>query len=239
MLCCHVTFIGDPSCGFYLTTSMSARYPLASFDAVRDGCSWVYDFHNTSTISFDGVTPNGTNDPCETAHWDFGDGTTSDQYNPRHEFPGPGSYTVTLVSGLSHDECLDTSTMVIDLLGNYPVIHGDFDICGGQGTTLSATGGHHYVWLENGTQISTESSVFVRPEATTTYTLQSFGADSCEWLRYFPLLNQLLRLKSVKVSLILKMDSTCLRRCWREHSPRVVWFRTNMAATVRLILRLL
>lgn len=180
MLCCHVTFIGDPSCGFYLTTSMSARYPLASFDAVRDGCSWAYDFHNTSTISFDGVTPNGTNDPCETAHWDFGDGTTSDQYNPRHEFPGPGSYTVTLVAGLSHDECLDTTTMVIDLLGNYPVIHGDFDICGGQGTTLSATGGNHYVWLENGTQISTENSVFVRPEATTTYTLQSFGADSCE-----------------------------------------------------------
>jgi gliding motility-associated-like protein len=87
---------------------------------------------------------------------------------------------VTLVSGIANDECQDTARFTIDLLGNYPAITGDFDICGGEGTTLHATGGNSYLWLENGNEISANNSVYVTPTTTTTYTLVSIAADGCE-----------------------------------------------------------
>ncbi len=176
---CHVSFVGNPNCGFDLTTSLSARYPLASFEQERDGCTNIYHFTNTSTISFDGVTPSGTGEDCETAHWDFGDGGTSDDYNPDHEFPGPGTYTVTLISGISNDACQDTIVGVVDLLLNAPTIEGNFEICKGQETTLSANGGNTYEWLEDSVVIGTDANIRVSPEVTTTYTLNSIGSDSC------------------------------------------------------------
>lgn len=180
ILCCHVTFVGNPNCGFDLTTTMTSRYPLASFAPERDSCSWRFNMNNTSTISADGVNPIGTNEPCETAHWDFGDGTTSDEYNPVHEFPGPGNYVVTMISGISNDECQDTTTYTIDLLGNYPVITGDTSLCLGEGTTLSATGGNTYHWSANGEDLGDDDHIYVEPETTTTYELNSFAADGCE-----------------------------------------------------------
>ena len=136
--------------------------------------------NNTSSVSADGVNPLVPHEGCETAHWDFGDGSTSNEYSPTHEFPGPGTYVVTLISGIANDECQDTARFTIDLLGNYPAITGDFDICGGDGTTLHATGGSSYVWLENGTEIGTQNSIYVTPTTTTTYTLTSIAADGCE-----------------------------------------------------------
>lgn len=44
------------------------------------------------TVTF---TDLSTNNPS-TWHWDFGDGTTSDEQHPVHTFAGPGTYTVTL-----------------------------------------------------------------------------------------------------------------------------------------------
>ncbi|MBO4645120.1 MAG: gliding motility-associated C-terminal domain-containing protein [Bacteroidales bacterium] len=180
---CHVSFIGNPSCGFDLMTSLTARYPLASFAPERDGCTWSFMMNNNSAVSDDGETPNDFFEPCESAHWDFGDGTTSDEYNPSHEFPGPGTYVITLISGLSQDACLDTTTFTVDLMGNYPVITGNpyYDaICKGDGTTLIASGGNTYRWYVGNELISENASVYVEPEQTTTYTLVSVGADNCE-----------------------------------------------------------
>ena len=179
VLCCWVSFVGDASCGFQLTTSLTARYPLANFDMERDSCSWSYNFTNTSAVSFDGLTPNGFNEPCETAHWDFGDGTTSDQYNPTHDFPGPGTYIVTMVAGLSNDECLDTISYTIDLLSNMPVISGGFDLCEGEFTTLSASGGNTYTWMLGTDTIGTSPTLYIEPDSTTTYLLLSYAADGC------------------------------------------------------------
>lgn len=179
VLCCQVSSLNNSNCYFVLRTSLAPRYPLSIFNAERDGCTWNYSFDNQSTISADGVTPTGTNEPCETAHWDFGDGTTSDEYNPVHEYPGPGNYTVTLVSGISQDACQDTATFQIDLLANLPQISGEFEICNGNGTTLSATGGNTYTWLQGTDSIGVGETIFVDPEVTTTYTLNSFAADGC------------------------------------------------------------
>ncbi len=176
---CHVTFTGNSSCGFDLTTSLSSRYPLASCEPVRDSCTWSFDMHNTSTISFDGVNPSGTNEDCETAHWDFGDGTTSDEYNPTHEFPGPGTYNVTLIAGISEDACQDTVHVTIDLLANNPVITAPESVCQGDGATLTASGGNNYVWTVGGQTVSEEESFYLEPDSTATYTLESYSADGC------------------------------------------------------------
>lgn len=43
-------------------------------------------------------------------HWDFGDGSTSDDYEPAHEYAADGVFDVTLVAANSFD-CRDTSTV--------------------------------------------------------------------------------------------------------------------------------
>jgi PKD repeat protein len=45
-----------------------------------------------STVAFD----NNTAAQGASWAWDFGDGATSDQKNPSHEYAGPGRYSVTL-----------------------------------------------------------------------------------------------------------------------------------------------
>ncbi len=118
-LYCHVSFLNNPNCGFDLTTSLDARYPLADFEAMPDSCGLGFRFINNSSVSLDGITPNANHEPCETAHWNFGDGTTSDEYSPSHTYAAEGTYVVTLVVGLSDDQCQDsisfsvtTSTLV-------------------------------------------------------------------------------------------------------------------------------
>ena len=180
VLCCHVSFTENPSCGFELRTTMTARYPLARFAPQRDSCTWSFAMNNTSTITSDGVTPLGNGEVCETAHWDFGDGTTSDEYNPTHEFPGPGVYTVRLISGLAHDQCQDTAYYTVDILSNNPNITGPTDACQHQMITLHGSGGSTYEWYSNGQLLSTNSSLVIDPEETATYTLHSFAADGCE-----------------------------------------------------------
>ena len=179
ILQCHVSFIGNPTCGFDLTTSLTARYPLAQFEPERNGCTYSFHFNNTSTVSFDGETPNGMGESCETAYWDFGDGTTSELYNPDHEFPGPGTYTVRLISGLSADACLDSTTREITIPENEPYITGTTFICNGGSTNLTAHGGEYYEWYENGVLIGENALIHLSPTVSTTYTVYSFGPDSC------------------------------------------------------------
>ena len=59
--------------------------------------------------------------------WNFGDGTTSGQLNPVHQFPGPGNYTVCLA--VESDSlgifCSDTSCQLIEIS---LLLHADFAI---------------------------------------------------------------------------------------------------------------
>ena len=129
-LYCHVSFLNNPNCGFDLTTSMDARYPLADFTAVQDSCGLTFSFQNNSSVSFDGVTPSPNHEPCETAYWDFGDGTTSDEYSPSHTFPSEGTYVVTLVVGLSDDACQDSIRFTV-VTGTLVPVPFNAQICEG------------------------------------------------------------------------------------------------------------
>ena len=178
-LWCHVSFISNPNCGFDLYTSLEPRYPMASFEPMADSCGITYTFHNTSTITYDNVNPSPGHEPCETAHWDFGDGTTSDAYNPTHTFPGGGTYTVTLVAGLSDDACQDTYTTTVTIGSIAPTLNGPHDICAGNSATLTAGGGDNYQWLENGNVIGTGPTITVSPTTNTTYTLLVSAGNGC------------------------------------------------------------
>ncbi len=178
-LCCRVMSLNNEDCFFTLSASLSPRYPLARFEAHRDSCSFIYHFENTSVISADGITPSATGEPCETSHWDFGDGTQSEDMNPVHEFPGPGNYTVRLVSGINQDACQDTAYYLVNLVSNQPQIIGDFVLCSGENSTLQAMGGYIYSWSVGTDTIGHGETIVVEPDETTTYTLYSFAEDGC------------------------------------------------------------
>lgn len=57
-------------------------------------------------------TDQSTNSPTKW-HWDFGDGTTSDEQNPCHEYSSIGNYTVTLL--VTNDSGTDTAYGVVTL----------------------------------------------------------------------------------------------------------------------------
>lgn len=179
-LCCWCSSIGNPNCGFEMSTSLTSRYPLARFSVTRDSCTRFYTFNNESTISNDGVNPLGTDERCELYYWDFGDGTTSMSVNPSHEYPNPGTYEVTLIATINHDRCQDTIRDTVVVLPNVPVITGNFNICSGDTTTLYASGGlGMYEWLEDTTVIATGDVADVHPADTTTFILRSYDYDGC------------------------------------------------------------
>ena len=124
-LYCHVSSIGNPNCGFDLHAPFGSRYPVADFTFEADSCGLTCKFHNASTVIYDGESPGTENEPCETAHWDFGDGTTSIAYNPTHTFPGPGTCWVTLISGISNDACQDTFRVQLAVHDNCNIIYPD------------------------------------------------------------------------------------------------------------------
>ena len=174
---CRLSFIDNPSCNFEMSAYAGTRFPLALFDSVVtvDNCQFDVSFINRSTISTDGVNPVGTNESCETAWWDFGNGTTSTQYNPTVHYNGPGQYTVTLVSSIAGGTCLDTLTKTITLVSmpdNPPIIEGLDDKCAdNQPVSLILRNVLASSW--------TSDTIIVNPQQTTTYTATVTDSNSC------------------------------------------------------------
>ena len=54
------------------------------------------DFTYQDTIKFTGTATDPDGDSIVAWHWDFGDGTTSDEQNPTHQYPNGGTFDVTL-----------------------------------------------------------------------------------------------------------------------------------------------
>ncbi len=114
---CLLSSVENPTCTFIMDAYAGTRYPLAGFTptvSMRD-CSFDVSFYNSSAISSDQVTPLDNGEGCETALWDFGDGTTSTQYHATHHYAEPGTYSITLVSGIANDQCLDTMQLELVL----------------------------------------------------------------------------------------------------------------------------
>jgi gliding motility-associated-like protein len=92
---------------------------------------------------FDNNSANGN-----TFFWDFGDGDTSTVVNPQHMYPGPGTYTVTLVVSDSNQCYTPDSVEFVVEIGDFgggiqPISN---PICPGGSIQLEAFGGVNYLW---------------------------------------------------------------------------------------------
>ena len=147
-LCCKVISLNNPSCFFTLWTTLTSRYPMAEFSATNRPCSYQYDFSNQSFVSSDELVAIPTGESCQSATWIFGDGTTSDDLEPTHQFPGPGTYPVTLVAKINHGLCTDTLTSYITVVEYHlDTTIVDTTVCG------------EYVW---GDTTYTHSGIYMR-----------------------------------------------------------------------------
>ncbi len=179
ILYCEASFTENPNCKFTLSTNVTTRFPLAQFNYSLEDCFSTIRFNNSSTISADGITPDGTDDPCTIAYWDFGNGTTSTTYSPNTNipYPGPGTYNVTLVSGIEglDGNCYDTTFQSITLPQFIPTLVGDTIVCKEDNATFIAGGGVEYLWSY---QNDTASSIVV-PDSGTYYVRISDTANAC------------------------------------------------------------
>ena len=115
---CRMTYIENENCWFEMKVWSGQRFPLADFEPtiVTNDCRhFNVVMTNRSTVSNDGINPIGSGEPCEASWWDFGNGETSNEYNPTAYYDTNGTYTVTLVSSVGGGQCKDTLVRNITL----------------------------------------------------------------------------------------------------------------------------
>lgn len=129
--CCQATYtLSGQTCSFTLSTDAYSRYPVAAFTPeMLDTCGALRHFSNQSVIARNSSRTDLTETPCESYLWDFGDGTTSTEAEPTHNF-ADGDFPVTLYAMLSDGQCVDTLTQIIRSHVRYDTIPDT--ICLGQ-----------------------------------------------------------------------------------------------------------
>ncbi len=114
---CRLSYIENPSCYLTLYTCIINYCPLAEIYTLRTishGCmGYEVQFANRSTILGNDSLPQPGNPPCDVALWNFGDGSSSSEYNPTHTYRFPGTYTVTLEASIAGNTCHDTAQITI------------------------------------------------------------------------------------------------------------------------------
>lgn len=146
-----------------------------------------YSFQNTNCGPYCGAFYGyGSSNASNTTQWtwSFGDGTSSSLQNPTHTFPGPGTYTVTLVV-TDQTGCSATYTQTIllsntmDCNGFYATISEVPNMPPTQGITLQAnisggTSPFTYFWNTGET-----TQTIVTSSANTYYCVTVTDANSC------------------------------------------------------------
>lgn len=113
-------------------------------------------------------------------YWDFGDGDSSNLFEPSHDYLDTGSFTVTLiVSDTAGCILSDTAQILIEVFQIDTVsIQMPDTICPGDSVQLLASGGVSYQWIPGAfLSDSTSSQPFAFPPATTSYMV--IASDSC------------------------------------------------------------
>jgi len=133
--------------------------PAANFAAdVTVNCNGRFDFTDLST------------DIPQFYLWDFGDGNTSEEENPSHQYAVPGTYTVTLTvtNNVGTDEyALEVAYEVSPA----PALSGNTTVCEGGSTTLTAAveAGNTAIWSVDSTVVYT-GATFPTPGITAPFT---------------------------------------------------------------------
>ena len=104
--------------------------------------------------------------------WDFGDGTTSTEPLPTHQYSEGGEYTIQLV-GYDNSLCVtaDTASIAVSIIPDVsPTVQDDVVICTGQTTQLIAEGSPNLHWLYDITLSTIDvPNPIADPSITTTY----------------------------------------------------------------------
>jgi gliding motility-associated-like protein len=101
------------------------------------------DFSILNTILCSGSSVNFQNnsDPTYDYLWDFGDGSSSADFSPTHEYPNSGIYTVALTSSNNNSICTSTDSMNVTILKspNAEFIASDTIGCGNLNVVFTLT----------------------------------------------------------------------------------------------------
>jgi len=120
------------------------KFRLSSVSALAD-----VDFASNPLCENQPATFINLSEDADLYEWDFGDGTTSAEFEPTHTYTEAGIYEVTLLAEDS-EGCLgpDSTVIEVEVLSS-PEIEFDFEnssICPGEELTLGATGADSYLW---------------------------------------------------------------------------------------------
>jgi gliding motility-associated-like protein len=131
---------------------------------------------NQNNFSFTHSNPSGFS-----YLWEFGDGATSTNTSPVHNYSAPGTYTIKLIASGSGG-CMDSSSQDIIV---YPMPAGSLTsasnyICEGIPTVLTATGGATYHWYKDGVIILPDSLAVFNALQPGTYTVEVVNAQGCK-----------------------------------------------------------
>ncbi|MBK8340647.1 MAG: gliding motility-associated C-terminal domain-containing protein [Flavobacteriales bacterium] len=106
--------------------------------------------------------------------WDFGDGTGSNDFEPTHTYPGPGTYTVTMIlTDTTGCAPPDTATMIIEVVDPLDAaVDSVPNLCPGETVQLQASGGTSYLWFP-GTDLSSTTlpDPIASPPSNITYSV--------------------------------------------------------------------
>ncbi|MGB0390567.1 MAG: PKD domain-containing protein [Salibacteraceae bacterium] len=173
---------------------------IAEFDAPSTGCAPL-------TIDFTNLSKQQSQ---TTFFWDFGDGSSSTQFEPTHTYSFPGVYTVKLfVSDAATCNISDSSSMEITIINNTTTIIPSAVACNGEGVQIGIPESNDpYIsinWSPTSyLSDSTISNPIASPVINTTYTLildNGICADT---------LVQLVEVDSISVS-ISGQSTVCLQ----------------------------
>lgn len=176
---CELSFVDNPTCSFTMSAFAGARYPLALFDtavAVAD-CQFDLTLTNRSTISGDGITPIGTGEGCESVRWILPDSSTAQTDIVVMHLADTGLYNVTLISGIAHDQCVDTLRRAIRIVRPHPdaVIEGRSERCDNDAAeVLSVRNATAYTWSDGGS-----GDRAIAPQGDTTLTCYTVDRNGC------------------------------------------------------------
>lgn len=160
-------------------TITSSTNPCNSLNA-----DWTSTVLSTGGIQFHPVV-NTTN---VYSYWSFGDGSTSNNYDPIHAYATSGTYTVCHILTIPGNVCADTSCQTITVASANPCIgfsvhiNSSTNSNGAQGLEAVISGGgntHYYHW-SNGATTSAIYPTTAGIYCVTAYDNNQCSADDCD-----------------------------------------------------------
>lgn len=136
-------------CTVTLSSTLKRYNPVAKFTSDFDCTTNTVQFNNESTCT------NGTIQ----YEWDFGDGATSTESDPKHTYNTFGPKTVTLLVKNPPSTCVDTLSEVIYTFERQKVgVAGDTSMCPCEKTIIYGKEAYSYLWSTGATTDSIEVS---------------------------------------------------------------------------------